>query len=130
MTSTTSSSQAATKTKLDMKLTWLMSVMYNDQNQIKSLRTIENFDRGLKSIDDRHIAKYDSIFREQAAKLTKEKEAEEAAPIAERQRSPRPGSAVENKNNLMYVFECKKWLAKDSQDRKIERIIKVTNILS
>jgi len=113
-----------------MKLTWLMSVVYNDQNQIKSLRTIENFDRSLKNIDERHVAKYDAIFREQAAKLTKDKNVEETAPGPERQRSPRPDSTDENNNNLMYVFECKKWLAKDSQDRKIERIIKVTNILN
>jgi len=123
-------SSASTKTKLDMKLTWLMSVVYNDQNQIKSLRTIENFDRSLKNIDERHVAKYDAIFREQAAKLTKDKGVEETAPGSDRQRSPRPGSTDENNNNLMYVFECKKWLAKDSQDRKIERIIKVTNILN
>jgi len=125
-----SGGQATTKTKLDMKLSWLMSVVYNEQNQIKSLRTIENFDRGLKNIDDRHIAKYDLIFKEQEVKLTKGKKNEEKVLSPEKLQSPRTKNTDEKNNNLMYVFECKKWLAKDSPDKKIERIVKVTNILN
>lgn len=112
---------APTKPKLEMKLNWIMSVANNDQGQIKSLKTIENFDKTIKAIDDRYIAKYDSIFKQE---VTDSKSKEETP----KSRSPR-STSVEDLN-AMYVFECKKWLAKDSADRKIERIIKVTSILN
>lgn len=111
----------AAKPKLEMKLNWIMSVANNDQGQIKSMKTIENFDKTIKAIDERHIAKYDSIFKQES---TDSKTKEENP----KSRSPRPVNMDDL--NAMYVFECKKWLAKDSPDRKIERIIKVTNILN
>ena len=39
------------------------------------------------------------------------------------------GKKVEDES-FIYVFECKQWLAKDQGDKKIERILKVTNILN
>lgn len=107
--------------KLEMKLNWIMSVAYESSSEsgdyIKAIRTIENFDKSLRSIDQRHIAKYDSLTKEKV-KATGENLAENV----------RPSTASED-YNFMYVFECKKWLAKNSPDRKIERRIKVTNTM-
>lgn len=108
--------------KLEMKLNWIMSVAYESSSEngdyIKAIRTIENFDKSLRVIDQRHIAKYDSISSKEQVKTAGENLVENA----------RPSTASED-YNFMYVFECKKWLAKNSPDRKIERRIKVTNTM-
>ena len=107
--------------KLEMNFNWIMSVAYESSNEngdyIKAIKTIENFDKSLRSIDQRHIAKYDSISKEQSK--------DRGEHINE---NLRPSTASED-YNFMYVFECKKWLAKNSPDKKIERRIKVTNTM-
>ena len=102
--------------KLEMKLNWIMTVSYNEQNLVKNIKTIENFDKTLKSLDQKSLSKYDIVLKN------------EDKPKDPIDREATPSHSNGNDNNI-YVFECKKWLAKDSPDKKIERVLKPSNIL-
>ena len=101
--------------KVEMNVNWLMSINYSDDSRtIKSVRTVENYDKSIKSIDNKLVSLYES-------KLNKSLKKPEETVTA----TPKPVN-----ENLIYVFECNKWLAKDKEDRQTERILKITNVLT
>lgn len=122
--------KSSTTPKIEMNLNWIMTLAYADQNVIKEVKSIENYDKTIKNIDVKLVEKLDENENPSSKKLTKAKSIDE-----DRERDAKSipneitGKKVEDEN-LIYVFECKQWLAKDQGDKKIERILKVTNILN
>lgn len=115
-------SEKSAQNKIEMNLHWILSINYNDasSNLMKSIKTIENYDKTIKNIDKKLLEMYDA----KTSKLTK--------PVNEKDKSEIKGldtDSADNSENLIYVFECKKWLAKDMGDKKIERILELSNIL-
>lgn len=110
--------------KPEMNITWIMSIFYgsHDSNQIKAIKTIENYDKSIKNIDNKLVESYNSKMKKIKPKA---KDGDEV--LASSQDSKEELSKI--KGNPIYVFECNKWLAKDMDDRKIERVIKLSNIL-
>jgi hypothetical protein len=122
--------KSSTAPKTEMNLNWIMSLTYADQNVIREVKSIENYDKTIKNIDSKLVEKLDENENPQSRKLTKAKSIDE-----DRDRDVKSipveinGKKVDDEN-LIYVFECKQWLAKDQGDKKIERILKVTNVLN
>ena len=124
--------KTSTAPKIEMNLNWIMSLTYADQNVIKEVKSIENYDKTIKNIDVKLVEKLDENENSQgqSKKLVKAKSIDE-----DRDRDAKSipdeikGKKVEDES-FIYVFECKQWLAKDQGDKKIERILKVTNILN
>jgi hypothetical protein len=109
--------------KPEMKINWLMTLTYSGHKNegIKSINTVENYDKGLKNIDNKTISVYNS-------KMKKFGNTEDQ--VGRSNRSVEETAASKGKaDHLIYVFECNKWLAKDQDDRQIERTIKVNNII-
>lgn len=117
--------------RVEMNIEWIMSVVYAapESNRIKMVRTIENFDKSLKSIDDRLIESYNSKIK----KLGKAKTESEVNSVKQEivgKSAVSTTDAAAKAENVIYVFECNKWLAKDAGDKKIERVIKLSNVLA
>lgn len=107
--------EKSNQAKVEMNVNWLMTINYSDDNRtIKSVRTVENFDKSIKNIDNKLVSLYESKLNKSLKKV------EETVTNA-------PKSVNEN---LIYVFECNKWLARDKEDRQTERILKITNVLA
>lgn len=125
--------QKTSAPKIEMSLNWLMSVSYGEQNAIRAIKTIENFDKTIKNIDNKLLAKYDASLNPNIKKLSKTKsvdsDRERDAADAKAHMDASFEDTDKANENYIYVFECKKWLARDQGDKKIERKIKVTNML-
>lgn len=108
--------------RVEMNLEWIMSIAYAENGPMRSIRTIENFDTSIKAIDNSLVDVYNTKMK----KLDKVK----ASESSDRRDSKSPDQSKIKSENAIYVFECNKWLAKDADDRKIERIIKLSNVLA
>ncbi|CAF0724098.1 unnamed protein product [Brachionus calyciflorus] len=107
--------------KIDMILNWVMSINYHDDSKtIKNVRTIENYDKSIKNIDNKLVTLYESKLSKSTASSTKENKSD----VQQTPLSPR-NSKQSIQENLIHVFECNKWLAKDMEDRQTERIIRL-----
>ena len=113
-----------------LDLNWIISIAYEDSetSAVHAIRTIENFDQTLKNIDNKTLKLYDNkvkvLTRQKSLELSADDEKEV---VIEVQGDSKLN--MENIENEIFVFECKKWLAKDMEDKKIKRNLKVTNIL-
>ena len=116
--------------KVEMNLNWILSLVYGDQSLIKSMKSIENYDKTIKSIDNKLVEKLDESENPTSKKLTKTKSIDEDRDRDVKSISIEYAGKKVDDENLIYVFECKQWLAKDQGDKQIERILKVTNILN
>ena len=56
-----------------MNLNWIMSLTYSDQNTIKQMKTIENYDKTIKNIDIKLVAKLNESEHPASKKLSKAK---------------------------------------------------------
>lgn len=118
---------STTSNKIEMNIQWILSVEYNDStsNQITNFDSIEDYDPTIKNIDSKLISYYDS----KTNKLLKPAVPNEQ--LNDQKIDETKDNKAENVNleNMIYVFECKRWLARNMDDRKTERILKLTNIL-
>ncbi len=118
--------------KLVLDLNWIMSISYIDAkiNEIHAIRTLENFDKNLKSIDNKLVNLYDrkskKFSREKSIDLTDNDEKEVV--IADEELKAKILDSIDIEN-VIHIFECKKWLAKDMEDKKIKRTLKLSNVL-
>ena len=120
-----------TAPKIEMNLNWIMSLTYGEQNAIKQMKTVEDFDKTIKHIDSKLVAKLDESENPASKKLTKQaKSIDDDRDRESKTATPTGDQGRHHEDHLIYVFECKQWLAKDQGDKKIERILKVTNILN
>lgn len=103
--------------KIEMKMNWLLTINYTNNSQIKNLKTLENFDKSIKGIDNRLIGLYES-------KISK------ATQPVEQIASENNNKSDSIMDNLIHVFECNKWLDSDKENRKTEKILKLTTILN
>jgi hypothetical protein len=111
--------------KLDMSLSWILSLAYDRSGNkaIRNIRTIENFDKSIKQVSSQAVAKYDSSMKRSSSAAKKDEKPSEKTEQVE---AEKPAHEMEN---VIYVFECKRWLAKDMEDKKIERVLKPSNML-
>lgn len=122
----TSSSKSDSKTapRLEMNMEWLMTIVYAENGPVRGIRTVENFDPNIKSIDNSLVEAYNNKMK----KLDKVKGQQQTSGAESSVKSPDLSKV--KPENIVYVFECNKWLSKDADDRKIERIIKLSNVLT
>lgn len=122
----TSSSKSESKTapRLEMNMEWLMTIVYAENGPVRGMRTVENFDPNIKSIDNSLVDAYNNKMK----KLDKVKGQQTTSGAEPSTKSPDLSKV--KPENIVYVFECNKWLSKDADDRKIERIIKLSNVLT
>lgn len=84
---------------------WVMSIRFNEKNQIKAFKTLEEYDEKLKSMK----------YKKETGKVIES--------------SIKDQQEINDQEGLVYIFECKNWLAKDEGDGKIERVLKPTDII-
>jgi hypothetical protein len=84
---------------------WVLSMSYNEKNQVKAFKTLEDYDKKLESME----------YKPKTGKVIES--------LKEDQQK------TDEQEGLVYIFECQKWLAKDEGDKKTERILKPTNII-
>lgn len=104
------------QSKIEMNMNWLMTINYSKNSQISNLRTLENFDKSIKAIDKRLIGIYES-------KVSKSTQSVEQLTSAHK-------NSENVSDNLIHVFECNQWLDGSGEDRKTDRILKLSNVLS
>jgi hypothetical protein len=109
---------------IDMNLNWILSICYDDKNHIKDIKNLENFDKSIKKISHQDIKKYDENI--QKNKKTKSDKNDQ---YKRNDEQIGLNNNINDTENMIYVFECRHWLAKDMEDKKIERVLKPTNLL-
>ena len=119
--------------KIDMNLYWMMSITYENENKIKNIKTIETYDKSIKNISKDFINRFELKSKKLQKTKEDEKKEEEKLEKEIEQREISPSNEKKKKSidleDVIYVFECKKWLAKDMDDKKIERVLKISSIL-
>lgn len=118
------------------ELGWLVSIAYDDDaNQVLAVKTIEHFDNTIKAIDDKTVNILDSKMKKfQRDKTLDLDEREVVVDGKSDDGASKPdttaSAALEDISNALFVFDCKRWLSRDKDDKKIKRHLKVTNILN
>ena len=98
-----------TKPKIRSKTIWIMSAKYSG-NKIKPFKKLEE----INEVDQNEFERFKTEYK----KLEK---------LNEINRSEEPKEKFNN--DLMFVFDCNQWLARDEGDKRIERILKVNQII-
>lgn len=93
---------------------WAFTVNYNSKNVVTKTRSIDDYDRSLQEIDFKRVPE----VKHQVEKSN------------DRRKSNEDARKQKQLEKNLYVFECNRWLAKDEEDGKTERILKITNIIS
>ena len=115
--------------KTDIKISWVMSIQYSN-NSMQNMRAIDQFDSGLKNVNDKMVDKFKQLIDQQ---IKNEKPTPKESQIPQPITEPQGQNIKDERSELekyIFVFECRQWLAKDSGDKKTERILKVSNILN
>ncbi len=106
--------------KIEINLNWILSVCYDENKNIKNIKNVENFDKSIKNVSPQAIKKYDQNLLKIKKTITEKNEQDEQIEL---------NNYSSEMEKMIYVFECKHWLAKDMEDKKIERILKPSNFL-
>jgi phenylpropionate dioxygenase-like ring-hydroxylating dioxygenase large terminal subunit len=116
--------------EMNLDLNWVMSIMYEDgkESNVHAVRTIEHFDNTLKSIDTKTIDQYEAKIKKFAKQRSVDIAAEDEKAVVIDADDPKKN--LEKIEHSIFVFDCKKWLAKDMEDKKIKRNLKLSNVLS
>jgi len=93
---------------------WAFTVNYDEKNFVKKTHSIDEYDQSLLEIEYKKVAE----VKQQVDKSD------------ERRKSLEDTRKQKQLEKNLYVFECNKWLAKNEDDGKTERILKITNIIN
>lgn len=111
------------------KLDWIMTVKYKG-NKLIPFRRIDEIDK--KMIDKKEFDRFKLEYKKQEDLnnpfLDKLEIIDQKSGSMESLRSNKD-KKKDDLNDKMYVFECNQWLAKDEGDRRIERILKLSDII-
>jgi hypothetical protein len=117
------------KKPAQFQIDWLMSVVFDekDESKINKIMSLEDFDEELKPLKKKPIPS-----RRQSPSMNTKKKLSNSSGDVRKQRSSSASlfnrfNKSNNDNDTIYVFECKKWLSTECEDKQIERVFKVTS---